>query len=357
MSNNTGMSKKVHNFSAGPSILAQETIQNCIKGIENFSGTGLSVLEVSHRSKEFVAVVDETKALIKELLQVPENYEILFLGGGASMQFCMVAYNLLKSKAAYVNTGTWSNKAIKEAKLFGQVDVVASSKEENFNFVPKGYAIPSDADYFHLTSNNTIFGTQLKEFPNSPISMVCDMSSDILSRGIDVSKFDLIYAGAQKNMGPAGATVVIIKKDILENPKPNIPTMLNYATHIEKESMFNTPPVFPIYAMYQNLKWVKSCGGVSEMEKRAEERANLLYGEIDSNPKFEGTAAKEDRSYMNVCFKLTNEADNDLFLEKATAAGCSGIKGHRSVGGFRASMYNAMPLESVKVLVDIMKNF
>lgn len=351
------MSDKVHNFSAGPSILAPETIEGCVQGIQNFAGTNLSVLEVSHRSKEFVAVVNETKSLIKDLLNVPDGYEVLFLGGGASMQFCMVAFNLLKEKAAYVNTGTWSKKAIKEAKLFGQVDVVASSEDKNFNFIPKGYSIPSDANYFHITSNNTIFGTQFRAFPNSPVSMVCDMSSDILSRPIDVSKFDLIYAGAQKNMGPAGVTMVIIKKALLEDPKPNIPTMLDYNTHIDKESMFNTPPVFPIYAMYQNLKWVKACGGVHEMEARAEQRANLLYSEIDNNPLFEGTAEAEDRSYMNACFKLVDESINDEFFAKATAAGCSGIKGHRSVGGFRASMYNALPLESVQVLVDVMKSF
>lgn len=357
MTSNAGMTKKIHNFSAGPSILAPETIQNCIQGIENFAGTGLSVLEVSHRSKEFVSVVEETQSLLRELLNIPNDYEVVFLSGGASMQFCMVGYNLLKNKAAYINTGTWSKKAIKEAKLFGQVDVVASSENENFNYIPKGYTIPSDADYFHITSNNTIFGTQIKEFPNSPIPMVCDMSSDILSRPIEVSKFDLIYAGAQKNMGPAGVAVAIIKKSLLEEQKPNIPTMLNYLTHIEKDSMFNTPPVFPIYAMYQNLKWVKECGGVNEMERRAEARATLLYNEIDQNPKFEGTAAIEDRSFMNACFKLSNEADSELFMEKATAAGCSGIKGHRSVGGFRASMYNAMPLESVQVLVDVMQKF
>ncbi len=356
MSNSSTMGK-IHNFSAGPSILAPETIDNCVKGLQNFANTGLSVLEVSHRSKEFVAVVDETRGLIKDLLNIPDNYDIIFLGGGASMQFCMVAYNLLKEKAAYINTGTWSKKAIKEAKLFGQVDVIASSEEDNFNNIPKSYTIPGDADYFHITSNNTIFGTQFQEFPNSPVPMICDMSSDILSRPIEVSNFDMIYAGAQKNMGPAGVTVVIIKKSLLENPKNGIPTMLNYQTHIDKESMFNTPPVFPIYAMYQNLKWVKASGGVAEMERRAQNKAALLYNEIDSNPKFEGTAKKEDRSHMNACFKLVDETKNEAFMEAATQAGCSGIKGHRSVGGFRASMYNALPLESVQVLVDVMKKF
>jgi phosphoserine aminotransferase len=354
---NTKTMAKIHNFSAGPSILAPETIDNCIAGIRNFANTNLSILEVSHRGKEFVAVVDETKGLIKSLLNVPEDYEIVFLGGGASLQFCMVAFNFLKTKAAYTDTGTWSSNAIKEAKLFGQVDVVASSKDKNYNFIPKNYTIPSDADYFHITSNNTIFGTQVKEFPNSPVPMICDMSSDILSRPINVSSFDMIYAGAQKNMGPAGVTVVILKKSLLENPKNGIPTMLNYQTHVDKESMFNTPPVFPIYAMYQNLLWVKKCGGVSEMEARANEKATMLYNEIDSNPKFEGTAAKEDRSHMNVCFKLVDESQSDKFLEQTKALGCSGIKGHRSVGGFRASMYNALPLESLEVLVNVMKNF
>lgn len=354
---NTKTMTKVHNFSAGPSIMAPETIENCIAGIQNFANTNLSVLEVSHRSKEFVAVVDEAKALIKDLLNVPAGYEVLFLGGGASLQFCMIAFNLLKTKAAYTDTGTWSSNAIKEAKLFGQVDVVASSKDKNYNFIPKNYTIPSDADYFHITSNNTIFGTQVKEFPNSPVPMICDMSSDILSRPLNVASFDMIYAGAQKNMGPAGVTVVIIKKTLLDNPKNGIPTMLNYQTHIDKESMFNTPPVFSIYAMYQSLLWVKKCGGVSEMESRANAKANLLYSEIDSNPKFEGTAAAEDRSSMNACFKLVKESENERFLELVKAAGCSGLKGHRSVGGFRASMYNALPIESVEVLVNVMRNF
>jgi len=357
MSNTNSMSKKVHNFSAGPSILAPETIQACVNGITNFANTNLSVLEVSHRGKEFVAVVDETKALIKSLLHISDDYEVIFLGGGASLQFCMVPYNLLRTKAAYINTGTWSSNAIKEAKMFGQVDVIASSEDQNFNYIPKTFTIPNDADYLHVTSNNTIFGTQMRQFPNCPVPMICDMSSDILSRKIDVSKFDLIYAGAQKNMGPAGVTVVIIKKSILGNPKHNIPTMLRYSTHVEKESMFNTPPVFPIYAMYENLKWVKNMGGVAAMEERAAARANLLYNEIDNNPLFETTVKGEDRSKMNACFKLKNEADNERFLEATKAVGISGIKGHRSVGGFRASMYNALPIESVQVLVDVIKNF
>lgn len=348
---------KIHNFSAGPSILPQEAIDASIEGLRNFAGTGLSVLEVSHRGKEFVAVVEETQSLIKELLGVPEGYEVLFLGGGASMQFLMVAYNLLENKGAYLKTGVWAANAVKEAKYIGNVEVVASSEDRNYSYIPKGYIIPSDADYFHCTSNNTIYGSQMKSFPDSPVTMVCDMSSDILSRRIDASKFGLIYAGAQKNMGPAGVTVVIVKKDILGKVSRKIPSMMNYAVHIDKETMFNTPPVFPIFAMLQNLKWVKKSGGVDEMQRRAAARAELLYNEIDNNPLFTGTVDKEDRSQMNACFLLTDPSLEDKFNAAWKEAGISGIKGHRSVGGYRASMYNALPLESVEALVNVMRSF
>jgi len=348
---------KLHNFSAGPSILPQEAIDASIEGIKNFAGTGLSILEVSHRGKEFIAVVEEAQATIKELLGVPEGYEILFLGGGASTQFLMVAYNLLEKKGAYLKTGVWAANAVKEAKYLGNVEVLASSEDKNYSYIPKDYAIPTDADYFHCTSNNTIYGSQMQSFPDSPVTMVCDMSSDILSRKVDVSKFGLIYAGAQKNMGPAGVTVVIVRKDILGKVSRLIPSMMNYALHIEKETMFNTPPVFPIFAMLQNLKWVKKVGGVDEMQKRAAERANLLYSEIDNNPLFQGSIAIEDRSQMNACFVLTDASLEDKFNTAWKAAGISGIKGHRSAGGYRASMYNALPLESVEALVNVMRTF
>lgn len=348
---------KVHNFSAGPSILAPEVIEASIEGIRNFAGTGLSVLEVSHRGKEFIAVVEEAQATIKELMGIPDGYEVIFLGGGASTQFLMVAYNLLEKKGAYLKTGVWASNAIKEAKYLGNVEVVASSEDKNYNYIPKGYTIPADADYFHCTSNNTIYGTQMKSFPESPVPLVCDMSSDILSRKVDVSKFALIYAGAQKNMGPAGVTVVIIRKDILGKVTRQIPSMMNYKVHIEKETMFNTPPVFPIFSMLQNLKWVKKMGGVDEMQRRAAARADLLYAEIDSNPLFRGNVEKEDRSQMNVCFVLTDESLEEKFNAAWKAAGISGIKGHRSAGGYRASMYNALPLESVEALVGVMRTF
>jgi len=348
---------QLHNFSAGPSILPQEAIDASIEGIKNFAGTGLSILEVSHRGKEFIAVVEEAQATIKELMGVPEGYEILFLGGGASTQFLMVAYNLLEKKGAYLKTGVWAANAVKEAKYLGNVEVVASSEDKNYSYIPKDYTIPTDADYFHCTSNNTIYGSQMQSFPNSPVTMVCDMSSDILSRKVDVSKFGLIYAGAQKNMGPAGVTVVIVRKDILGKVSRQIPSMMNYALHIEKETMFNTPPVFPIFSMLQNLKWVKKVGGVEEMQKRAAARANLLYSEIDSNPLFQGSIVKEDRSQMNACFVLTDASLEDKFNAAWKAAGISGIKGHRSAGGYRASMYNALPLESVEALVNVMRTF
>ncbi|MCD8042512.1 MAG: 3-phosphoserine/phosphohydroxythreonine transaminase [Tannerellaceae bacterium] len=350
---------KKHNFSAGPSILSDYTIKNSAAAVENFAGTGLSLLEVSHRSKEFVAVCDEARALVKELLDVPAGYEVVFLGGGASLQFCMVPYNLMKTKAAYLDTGTWASNAIKEAKLFGEVDVVASSKDANYSFIPKDYVIPEDADYFHFTSNNTIFGTEMRYDPDVKARLVSDMSSDIFSRPIDISKYDIIYAGAQKNLAPAGVTLAIVREDALGQVERPIPTMLNYSTHIKKESMFNTPPVFPIFAALQTLQWYKQQGGVAAMEKLNIEKASILYDEIDRNRLFKGTAAVEDRSIMNVCFVMNDEykeleADFNAF---ATAAGMSGIKGHRSVGGFRASIYNAMPKSSVEALIACMQEF
>lgn len=350
---------KKHNFYAGPSILSEYTIKNTAAAVENFAGTGLSILEVSHRSKEFIAVVDEARALVKELLDIPEGYEVVFLGGGASMQFCMVPYNLLATKAAYLDTGTWASKAIKEAKLFGEVDVVASSKDANYTFVPKKYEVPSDVDYFHFTSNNTIYGTEMRFDPDVNVPLVSDMSSDIFSRPVDVSKYSIIYAGAQKNLAPAGVTIVIVKKDALGKVTRPIPTMLNYQTHVDKESMFNTPPVLPIYSALQTLKYYKELGGIKELEKRNLEKAAILYDEIDRNKLFVGTAAVEDRSVMNVCFVM-NEEYKDLeadFAAYATSKGMIGIKGHRSVGGFRASIYNAMPKSSVEALIQVMKEF
>lgn len=350
---------KKHNFYAGPSILSPYAIENTAAAVKDFAGTGLSVLEVSHRSKEFVAVIEEARALIKELLEIPEGYEVLFLGGGASMQFCQVPFNLLNKKAAYTETGTWAKNAIKEAKLFGEVVVVGSSADKNFSYIPKGYTIPADCEYFHYTSNNTIYGTEVLETPDVAMPLVCDMSSDFMSHPVDVSKFDLIYAGAQKNLGPAGVTVVIVKKDALGKVDRKIPTMLDYRTHIEKESMFNTPPVLPIYTTLKTLEWYKELGGLREIEKRNIAKAELLYNEIDRNRLFEGTAAKEDRSRMNVCFVMKPEYKDleEAFLEYVKTKGIVGLKGHRSVGGFRASIYNAMPIESVQVLVDAMREF
>ncbi|MFT6849293.1 MAG: phosphoserine aminotransferase [Sphingobacteriales bacterium] len=352
------MSKK-HNFGAGPGILPDQVFEQASKAVLDFNGIGLSLLEISHRSSHFVAVMDKAVALVRELFNVSDEYEVLFLQGGASMQFCMVPYNLLDSdkKAAYLNTGTWANNAVKEARLFGEVVEVGSSKDKNYNYIPKGYSIPSDCEYFHITSNNTIFGTQVQEFPKSSIPVVCDMSSDIFSRPINVNDFGIIYAGAQKNMGPAGTTLVIVRKDLLGKVKRQIPTMLNYQTHIDKGSMFNTPPVFPIYASMLTLEWVKEIGGVVEVQKRNARKAELLYAEIDSNPLFKGAAAREDRSKMNVTFVLEDDSLSAEFLKMAEAAGCIGLKGHRSVGGFRASMYNALTQDSVKVLVDLMKEF
>jgi phosphoserine transaminase len=350
---------KKHNFYAGPSILSEYTIKNTAEAIKDFAGTGLSILEVSHRSKEFVAVMDEAQALVKELLEVPEGYHVLFLGGGASMQFCMVPYNLLKKKAAYLETGTWATNAIKEARLFGEVDVVASSKEANFTNIPKNYVVPDDVDYFHFTSNNTIYGTEMRYDPDVKVPLVADMSSDIFSRPVDVSKYDVIYAGAQKNLAPAGVTIVIVKEDALGHVDRAIPTMLDYRTHVKKGSMFNTPPVLPIYSALQTLKYYKELGGVKEMERRDLAKAELLYEAIDSSKMFVGTVASEDRSIMNVCFVMKPEYDglDKEFIDFASTKGIVGIKGHRSVGGFRASLYNALPIESVKVLVDAMKEF
>lgn len=351
---------KKHNFSAGPSILPQFTIEKTAEAIKDFAGTGLSVMEVSHRGKEFVAVMDEAQALFRELLNIPDNYSVLFLGGGASMQFCMIPFNLMNKKSAYLNTGTWAAKALKEAKNFGEVVEVASSKESVYNHIPKGYTIPEDIDYFHFTSNNTIYGTQIRQDFDLDVPVVCDMSSDIFSRVIDVTKYDIIYGGAQKNLAPAGVAFVIIKNDILGKVDRMIPTMLNYQTHIDGGSMFNTPPVVPVFAALQTLKWLKEKGGIAAMQKINEEKAAVLYDEIDRNPLFKcPVPVVEDRSLMNICFVMSDEykeLEKD-FMEFATAKGMSGMKGHRSVGGFRASTYNAMPVESIQALVDCMAEF
>ena len=348
-----------YNFGAGPSILPQEVMKATADACIEFGDMGLSLMEISHRTKEFQAVMDEAQALFKELLEIPEGYSVLFLGGGASTQFCMVPYNLMEKKAAYLNTGVWAKKAIKEAKLFGEVVEVASSADANYTFIPKDYEIPTDADYFHITTNNTIYGTEMRHDMDSPVPLVADMSSDIFSRPIDVSKYGIIYGGAQKNLSMAGVTFVIVKNELMGHVSRAIPTMLNYQTHIDKGSMFNTPPVVPIYCALQNLKWIKAHGGVKAMAERAEERAALLYGEIDRNPLFRGTAAKEDRSLMNICFVMADEYKEleAEFLQFAQSKGMQGVKGHRSVGGFRASCYNAMPLEGVKALVACMQEF
>ena len=350
---------KKHNFYAGPSILSEYTIKNTADAVLDFAGTGLSLLEISHRSKEFVAVMDEARALVKELLEVPEGYDVVFVGGGASLQFCMVPYNLLKKKAAYLETGTWAVNAIKEARLFGEVDVVASSKEDNFSYIPKGYTVPEDADYFHFTTNNTIFGTEMRYDPDVNVPLVADMSSDIFSRPVDVSKYDIIYAGAQKNLAPAGVTIAIVKESALGQVDRAIPTMLDYRTHIKKESMFNTPPCLPVFSALQTLKYYKQLGGIKVIEKMNIEKAAILYDEIDRNKLFRGTAAVEDRSIMNVCFVMNDEYKEleAEFASFAASQGMIGIKGHRSVGGFRASIYNAMPKSSVEALVETMKAF
>lgn len=350
---------KKYNFGAGPSILPQEVMKATADACIEFGDTGLSLMEISHRTPDFQAVMDEAQALFKELLNIPEGYSVLFVGGGASTQFCMVPFNLLEHKAAYLNTGVWAKKALKEAKLFGETIEVASSADANYTFIPKDYVIPADADYFHITTNNTIYGTELRKDLDSPVPLVADMSSDIFSRPIDVSKYGLIYGGAQKNLSMAGVTFVIVKNDLLGKVSRAIPTMLDYRTHVDKGSMFNTPPVVPIYCAMQNLRWIKAQGGVEEMERRAIARAELLYGEIDRNSLFKGTAVKEDRSLMNICFVM-NEEYKDLeaeFLAFAKSKGMQGIKGHRSVGGFRASCYNAMSIEGVQALVACMQEF
>lgn len=351
---------KKHNFYAGPSILPQFTIQKTAEAIIDFAGTGLSVMEISHRSKEFVAVMEEAQALVKELLKVPEGYSVLFLQGGASLQFLMVPYNLMNNKAAYLNTGVWAGKAMKEAKMMGEVIEVASSKDGNFNYIPKGFAVPADVDYLHITTNNTIFGTEILTDLDVLVPMVADMSSDIFSRTMDVSKYDLIYAGAQKNLGPSGATLVIVKNEALGKGTRQIPTILDYKIHIDNESMFNTPATVSVFGCLQTLRWLKSNGGLETMEKANAEKAKVLYDEIDRNKMFQSTVPnKEDRSRMNVCFVMTPEyaqyeKEFDTF---ATSQGMIGLKGHRSVGGFRASIYNAMPLDSVKALVKTMQEF
>tara|TARA_B110000305_G_scaffold83548_1_gene94053 strand:- start:5554 stop:6621 length:1068 start_codon:yes stop_codon:yes gene_type:complete len=348
---------KKHNFSAGPCILPQSVMQKASEAIVNFNNLNLSLIEISHRSKDFVEVMENARNLSLELLGLQgKGYKALFLHGGASMEFLMVAFNLLEKKSAYLNTGTWSDKAINEAKLLGDIVEVASSKDQNFNYVPKNYTIPSDVDYFHCTSNNTIFGTQINDFQKTAVVKVCDMSSDIFSRQMDFSQFDLIYAGAQKNMGPAGTTLVIIKEDILGKVSRTIPSMLDYQVHIGKDSMYNTPAVFPVYVSMLTLEWLKNLGGISEIEKINNKKAELLYSEIDKNSLFKGfVSQKEDRSKMNATFNLTDSSLENQFNTLWTEAGINGLKGHRSVGGFRASMYNALPLESVQVLVDVMK--
>jgi len=351
--------KKKHNFFAGPAIIPAPVLKQAAAAVENFADMGLSILEISHRSAQFTEVMDNAVSLTKELLNINDDYEVLFLTGGASSQFYMTAMNILPSDgtAGYVDTGTWSTKAIKEAKHFGNVEVVASSADKNFSYIPKEYSLPSNLNYLHLTSNNTIFGTQMKSFPKLPIPLVCDMSSDIFSREFDINKFGIVYAGAQKNLGPAGTTLVIVRKDLLGKVERAIPTMLDYNTHIKKNSSFNTPPAYPIYVCMLTMQWLKDNGGVPAMAAKNEAKGKLLYDEIDNNPLFKGVAAKEDRSLMNVTFNLHNEELAPAFLEDCAAAGCVGVKGHRSVGGFRASIYNAMPIESVQVFVDVMRDF
>ncbi|MGC6470899.1 MAG: 3-phosphoserine/phosphohydroxythreonine transaminase [Flavobacteriales bacterium] len=349
---------KKHNFSAGPCILPQEVFEQAAASILNFNNSDLSLIEISHRSADFVQVMDEAISLVKELLDVPEGYSVLFLQGGASLEFLMVAHNLMKvnGKAAYLDTGSWSSKAIKEAKLFGEAIVVGSSKDKNYNYIPKNYSIPSDVNYFHCTSNNTIFGTQIKSFPKTNVSVVCDMSSDIFSQKINIADFDLIYAGAQKNMGPAGTTLVIVKDEVLGKTGREIPTMLDYRTHIAKESMFNTPPVFAVYVSMLTLRWLKQNGGIEWIENINNRKAKLLYDTIDNSSIFEGCANREDRSNMNATFVLNQNELEQRFNTLCLENGINGLKGHRSVGGYRASMYNAMPLESVQTLVDIMND-
>ena len=354
---------KKHNFNAGPCVLPREAVESAIEAIRDFDNTGIGILEISHRTPGWERIMAETVQLWRELLNIPENYEVLFLGGGASTQFFTVPANLLNKKAAYLQTGVWAKKAAKEAKFYGEVEIVASSEDKNYSYIPKDYTIPTDADYFHITTNNTIYGTEIRHDIDCPINLVADMSSDIMSRPVDVTKYALIYGGAQKNVGPAGFTFVIVRKDILGKVNRPIQTMVDYRTHAAEEpknkSMFNTPPVFPIFVMHETLKWVKKMGGVEAMNKLNVEKANLLYNEIDRNKMFRGTAAKEDRSIMNVCFVMADEyKDKEAdFMAFAKERGMVGIKGHRSVGGFRASIYNACPLESVKALVECMQEF
>ena len=347
---------KKHNFSAGPSILPQEVIKEASNAILDINSSGLSLIEISHRSKDFVEIMNKATSLSLELLNLEnKGYKALFLQGGASLQFLMTAYNLLQNKAGYLNTGSWSTKAIKEAKLFGEVIELASSKNKNFNYIPKGFDIDPDLDYLHLTTNNTIFGTQIKDLPNTEVPIIADMSSDIFSRNIDFSKFDLIYAGAQKNMGPAGTTLVVVKEEILGKVNRQIPSMLDYQVHIDKESMFNTPPVFSVYTSMLTLKWLKENGGISSVELKNLKKSDLIYSEIDSNELFEGFAAIEDRSIMNVTFNLKNNQHKEIFDKMCIDANISGVNGHRSVGGYRASIYNAMNISSVNILVEVMK--
>ena len=350
---------KVHVFNAGPCILPQQAIDNAIAALKDFKGTGISVLSVSHRSKEWEAVMEECRSLWKELLHIPDDYEVLFLGGGASLQFLYVAMNFLEHKAAYLETGVWAKKALKEAKGLGEAYAIASSADKNYTYIPKDYKIPEDIDYFHITTNNTIYGTEIKEDIDCPVPLIADMSSDIMSRPIDVSKYTLIYGGAQKNVGPAGTIFAIVRKEALGKVSRYIPTMLDYRTHIEKESMFNTPPVFSIFVMNETLKWLKGIGGVDAIQKANQEKADILYNEIDRNSMFVGTAAKKDRSLMNVCFVMApgHEDLQDEFMAFAKEHGMVGIKGHRSVGGFRASIYNACKKEDVEALVACMQEF
>lgn len=350
---------KKYNFNAGPSMLPREVIENTAKQMLDFNGSGLSLMEISHRAKDFQPVVDEAEALIKELLDVPQGYSVIFLGGGASLQFMQIPANFLIKKAGYLNTGTWAKKALKEAKLFGEVVEVASSADKNYTYLPKDFTVPADLDYLHVTTNNTIFGTEVRKEIDAPVPLIADMSSDIMSRPVDVSKYTAIYAGAQKNMSMAGVTVVIVKDDMLGKAPRELATMLDYRTHVEKGSMFNTPPVVPIYTLMETMRWVKAQGGVKEMDRLAQERAAIVYDEIDRNKLFHGTVATEDRSLMNICFVM-NEEYADLekpFLDFATERGMVGIKGHRSVGGFRASCYNAQTIEGVNALVKAMQDF
>lgn len=350
---------KKYNFNAGPSILPREVIENTARQILDFNGSGLSLAEISHRAKDFQPVVDEAVALIKELLEVPEGYSVLFLGGGASLEFCMIPFNFLIKKAGYLNSGVWAKKAMKEAKLFGEVVEVASSADANYSFYPKDWTCPTDLDYLHITTNNTIYGTEIRKEPEVPVRLIGDMSSDIFSRPIDVAKYDCIYAGAQKNLAMAGVTLVIVKDDALGKAERQIPTMLDYRTHVEKGSMFNTPPVVPIYCALETLRWIKANGGVQEMDRRAIERARIVYDEIDRNKLFRGTVAEDSRSLMNICFVMNDEYKEleKPFFDFATSKGMVGIKGHRSVGGFRASTYNAQTIEGVEALVACMKEF